>query len=314
MGTHYQHLRDTDRYQIHALLEAGVDQKDIAHQLGVSPSTISRERRRRTTKGDRYDAATATRKAAGARRSAKWTGMKIERHPQLRTRIIEELKAGQSPECIAGRMERDEVAPRVCSDTIYRWLYSPRGLRYSSHLCSKRTKRKHRRPRRHTVVISGRVSIHERPLAGIHAEGDTFHSPKTVPRSACVALMVRPDTKEVDLRKAASQSPGVVSRCFARGVVRLAPDTLTLDNGLENRAHTTLSLPTYFCDLASPRQKPHAEGSIALVRRWFYPKGTDLSRLTQDDLDQVTEFFNNKYRKSLHYDSPRERRAMLEGH
>jgi transposase, IS30 family len=240
--------------------------------------------------------------------------MKIEKYPELRRRIIEELIQGQSPETIAGRMKTEGILPRVSSDTIYQWLYSSRGLQYSVYLCTKRTKR--RRVREHVVpvVIPQRISIHDRPKEGVHAEADTFHSPKTVRSSACVALTIRPDTKEMVLQRASNQSPTTLAHCFTESAGRLRPDTITFDNGLENRGHLAIGIPTYFCDPASPRQKPHVEGAIGLVRRGFLPKGTDLSRVPQKQLDHIVEFFDHKYRKSLAYRSPREERARLDGY
>ena len=44
----YSQLTEGQRYQISALLKAVTSQKDIALNLGVSPSTISRELERNT--------------------------------------------------------------------------------------------------------------------------------------------------------------------------------------------------------------------------------------------------------------------------
>lgn len=51
-------------------------------------------------------------------------------------------------------------------------------------------------------------------------------------------------------------------------------------------------------------------GELELVT---FLNGHGVSQLTQKDLDLITEFLNNKYRKSLGYHSPNECRAMLEG-
>jgi len=65
-------------------------------------------------------------------------------------------------------------------------------------------------------------------------------------------------------------------------------------------------LPTYFCDPASPRQKPFIESSIGLCRRWFWPKGTDLRQVGQEEFADKIEILNNKYRKTLRYRSANE--------
>ena len=62
-------------------------------------------------------------------------------------------------------------------------------------------------------------------------------------------------------------------------------------------------VPTYFCDRGSPWQKPHIEGSIGLIRRWFLPKGTDLAAIPDKTFQSQLHLLNNKYRKSLGYQS-----------
>ena len=83
-------------------------------------------------------------------------------------------------------------------------------------------------------------------------------------------------------------------------------DAMILDQGGENRGHEQFGVPTYFCDPASPRQKPFIESSIGLSRRWFWPKGTDLSKVSDEEFQEKIEILNNKYRKILQYRSANE--------
>ena len=46
--THYTQLTQEQRYQIYAMNKAGMTQKDVAQEIGVHPSTVSRELRRNT--------------------------------------------------------------------------------------------------------------------------------------------------------------------------------------------------------------------------------------------------------------------------
>jgi IS30 family transposase len=48
MPNNYHHLGSDQRYRIEAFLKAGMSQKEIATQIGVHPSTISRELKRNT--------------------------------------------------------------------------------------------------------------------------------------------------------------------------------------------------------------------------------------------------------------------------
>ena len=83
-------------------------------------------------------------------------------------------------------------------------------------------------------------------------------------------------------------------------------DAMILDQGGENREHEKFPVDAYFCDRASPRQKPLIESSIGLVRRWFWPKGTNLALVSKEEFQEKIEILNNKYRRSLNYMSPNE--------
>ena len=138
------------RYQLQALLVAQMPCQEIAQQLGVDRSTISRERSRVTP----YDAEQAHQDAQEKQ---------AKRH---RPRIAEavwdslttSLKAGHSPEQLHGRRRKDgEACPSP--ETIYRFVYASPDL--SQYLRRGRKKRQPRSTRRHPTVLW--QSISERP-------------------------------------------------------------------------------------------------------------------------------------------------------
>ena len=82
---------------------------------------------------------------------------------------------------------------------------------------------------------------------------------------------------------------------------RMRIGNIILDRGIENRYHERFDMPAYFCDPQSPHQKPLAEGSIGLMRRWFWKKGTNLAEVSNQEIQKNINILNNKYRKSLNY-------------
>lgn len=306
MGKIFKHLDFHARDRIEAMWRAGHEQKEIAEVLGVDKSTVSREIRRRSFQNGRYSASDAERKASVKRSNSKYQGMKIEANPELRKRIVSELKQNQSPDGIAGRMKEEEWDVRVSGDAIYRWLRSPFGQRYCKYLCTKRSNKKPQSggPQRHT--IANMTSIHAMPPdPGFVAEGDTFLSPKKAGKTAAAIVGWRySKLLKGDIVK--SLRPIHTTRVMRKVAKENVLNAMVLDQGIENGGHERFGVPTYFCDKASPRQKPFIESSIGLLRRWFWPKGTNLRFVSKEEFQTNIEIINNKYRKTLRYRSANE--------
>lgn len=282
----------------------------MAEVLGVTSGTISRELRRYGKSTWRYSAERAQRDADTKRRQSKRPGMKIAEDPKLQRYIISELERLRSPDEIAGRMRRENLFPRVGTNAIYKWLYSDEGRPYARYLCTqrKRKRRQHRLGKR--VLIPHRISLRHRPTAPglVHSEGDLFVSPRA--SKACGLLVVEKSARLLTGSLIANKSAAVVVPAMQETLHSIRVDTCTLDNGIENIRHQSFGVSTFFCDPGSPQQKPQVENSIGLIRRWFLPKGTDLSTVSQETFQSQLHLLNSKYRKSLGYRSAYE--AALE--
>lgn len=103
-----------------------------------------------------------------------------------------------------------------------------------------------------------------------------------------------------------------VRKAIVRSMAKLPEQlrqSLTWDQGAEMAQHAELRIDTglriYFCDPQSPWQRGSNENTNGLLRQYF-PKGTDLSRHTDKELDAVAHALNTRPRKTLDWKTPAE--------
>ena len=116
----YRQLTLEKRYQISALIKAGLNQKEIALEIGVHPSTINREFRRNNDKIRGYSAEIAQVITA---KKHKEKSKRFSLTKPIEKYIRAKLKQDWSPEQISGRMKLD-TGVSVVHETIYRYIYA----------------------------------------------------------------------------------------------------------------------------------------------------------------------------------------------
>jgi transposase, IS30 family len=306
------------RDRIKALLDDGYGVRKMGRTLGLPHSTISRELARgsygtdgRTPVDKRaaYEPEVAQHKAYVRRKYSKYQGKKIQENDQLREYVIQGLKAHWNPDEISGAMRQEKLPFYASKTSIYEWLYSEWGQAYCELLYTKRPRPRKHRPKTEKHMIPNRVSITERPLGATnrtrygHWEGDTVVSGKKTGSTAALVVTVERKTRFVTAQKIPNLKPesfnGAIRAVQADAAKMLS---LSLDNGIENRWHGQLAIPTYFCDPYSSWQKGGVENANKMIRRYL-PKGMDLATVTATRLQVIIRIINNKPRKILGYKS-----------
>lgn len=305
----FSHLTQEKRDRMESLLDQGEKQYRIAKILKVDKGTISREKKRKRKNG-KYKADTAERKAQVKRGNSKYQGMKIEKNKELKKYIIDNLKQWRSPDEIAGRMKREKHPFSINTNSIYKWLYSGFGQEYCKYLCTKkRRKKKQKEDKGKRHLIPNMVRIQALPRGAInrtrykHYEGDTFVSPKKSGVKDSGAVVCEKKSKFLVGRKIPNMKPDEMLKAVHSIEKEVNMKTMTMDRGIENTRHEQFEVSAYFCDPSSPWQKPLAESTIGLLRRWFWPKGTNLRNVSEKEFQKKITIINNKYRKSLDYES-----------
>jgi IS30 family transposase len=293
----------------------------MARELGRPASTVSREIRRHGGR-TQYRATQADDRAWQRARRPKVCRLRAQ--ARLRHVVAAKLQADWSPEQIAAWLRRrypHDSTMRLSHETIYRTLYvQARGALKQELVRHLRCQRSLRRPRGRRAGphpggrIVGAVSIAERPPAADdravpgHWEGDLLLGTS---RSQMATLVER-HSRYVVLRKLRRRDTAEVVDALIAGVKRLPAHlwrSLTWDRGLEMADHARFSVATdiqvFFCDPQSPWQRGSAENTNGLLRQYF-PKGRDLTAVTQRQLDAVAHKLNTRPRETLGWRTPAE--------
>jgi len=292
----------------------------IGSELERDKSVICREVLRNRCEDGAYVAAVAHYKAAIARRRPK--AFKLD-DPLLCARIEQWMDRGWSPALIAATLKAENPHThngRVSHETIYQALYvQTRGrLRADLHqqLSTHRPKRRTRgraalsgpSPYKEAFTISQRpAEAQDRAVPG-HWEGDLIVGPYS--RSAIGTLVERATRFTMLLHLPGRHTAEAVAAAMIAEMGQLPEHlrrSLTWDRGSElaeyAQIQTDLKMPVYFCDPHSPWQRGSNENTNRLLRHWF-PKSTDLSQFTRQDLQRAADSLNARPRPTLDMQTP----------
>jgi IS30 family transposase len=317
MGSRYEQLTLEERCTIARLREAGQSCRQIAAALDRSPSSISRELKRNGGRQVGYQPVYAQEQT----RARRWSGSRLERDEPLRDLVLGRLRAGWSPEQIAGRLAREAGHAVISHESIYRFVYAQirrtNDGAWRHYLPRAKARRGWRRKPGGSPAsfIAQRRPIGERPEeAGDrqspgHWEAD-FMLFATYGQSLLVAH--ERSSRLTLIARTPNRKAAVTAQALAR-LLKALPQplrtTITFDNGTEfaqhHRLHKPLGVDTFFCDAHSPWQKGGVENAIGRLRR-FLPRSANLDRLTNNQLKRLETACNQTPRKCLDFQTPAE--------
>jgi IS30 family transposase len=318
-----RYLSEDERVRIADLRKAGAGVRAIAERLARSPSTISRELRRNRDPDSGQYRPFAAHKLAAQRRTRPRAG-KIAGDEVLRQFVQERLAKRWSPEQVSQALRRafpGERARHAVHETIYQAVYRPELGGLSRELPARvlRTRRRRRRPHRRPGErrlngITAMTMLDQRPAEAAgrsecgHWEGDLITGASN--RSAIGTLVDRASRFTILLHLPGRHTAEAIRDALIAAMSSLPPQmrrSLTWDQGKEMALHrevtAALGMPVYFCDKASPWQRPSNENTNGLLRQYF-PKGSDLRVHGPDDVAAVAAELNTRPRKTLGWDTP----------
>lgn len=319
MSKNYTHLSIDQRYQIEALLETKITQKEIALIVGVHPSTITRELKRNVGSRGR---------GAGVYQTTNAQRRTNLRHHQKPKRII---FTNSMKDWIADRLKEDRWSPELIShqgkktgecplshEWIYQWIWECKHSngkenqeykRLYSYL--KHGKRRHKRGNRkdRRGIIPNRVSIEQRPEIINKRErlGD-IEVDLMMGKNHKGSLLVMTDRTSLFTRirkmhsKNADQMAEAIVEELSKNEYKL--ETLTFDNDMAFAKHElitkSLGVDAYFTRPYTSQDKGTVENRIGVIRR-FFPKKTDLRFVTDEQIKVVENKINERPIRKFNY-------------
>lgn len=300
----YSHVKHDQRVALAALLRAGYTQAGAAREIGVDPSTVSRELRRNAGEDGLYEVRPIEKMIRERYARVKQRARTIERHRMREAVVAALLVAHYSPEQIAGAFH---ISTHT---TIYAWIERSRpDLKRCLRRRGKR-RRKYGDARNPSPYQVAKRPIAERPLVVAERsrigdwEGDTARG-----GDRKSALVVHTE------RKSGFVAVSALSRASADAVHATAVDTfkafpvstVTYDNGSEFALHrmieNDINAEVFFARPGHPEDRGTCENTIGLLRE-FFPKGTRFDTMRDSVVAKAVWNLNHRPRKRLSWKTP----------
>lgn len=319
--TEFKHLSLEEREKLFLWNELGVSFREIGRRLGRDHKTISYEIEQNTKYGKKYLPCVAQRRAERIGNKQRYRAPL--KGPEIFLYVREHLRSPYfwTPEVISGRIELDIKSASIDTETIYRYIYSKKAIKYKlwEYLPSGRRKRMKKcgRKIRNNGKVPNAISIDcrskiisNRKQVG-HWETDNVEGPKTSRPALCVTVerVIRFHLiSKIPNQTALVKSGSLVERLS--GFPQELRKSITQDNGRENYTHeitgSMLGTNMYFCHAYHSWEKGTVENRNKAIRR-FFPKGTDFTYVSGAEIQAVENILNNTPMKCLRFLTPYEK-------
>lgn len=315
----YKQLNFEKRCQIYGLWKAGHNQTEIAKEIGVHKSTISREFKRHLTRvrasmgywqyKPNHAQCYADEKHKNKNKHIKFTN---EVKGFVQGKIVEEW----SPEQICGYAKRHALFS-ISHERIYQFILKDKESGGTLYLHLRHQHKKYRKrygsPAR-TGPIKNRVFIDERPRIVDEKrrigdwEIDTIIGKG---RKQAIVTIVERFSKKMICAKIPCRKANVTRDAIINSLLPVSDFVLTItgDNGIEFAEHTAISKALkadfYFAHPYSSWERGLNENTNGLIRQYL-KKGSDFNYINNAELDIIMNKLNSRPRKSLGFATPNE--------
>jgi transposase, IS30 family len=319
----YKHFSIEEREAIQEGLWKGKSIRTLAKELGRSHSTVVRELKRNSSpKKELYRSRLAHERALESRKSrGRHERLKSER---VRIFVVAQLKRRRSPEQIAGII-KEELGETISHEAIYQFIYAqvyrdgygwmkPGHEDLRSFLRRRRKRRVPHGARRCQRVLKPKgPSIKARPKAVDRRsrigdwESDTVESKDHKPG---INTLVERKTGLVFITKLKDKTGAATRAAITERLTELPQHvrrTITFDNGPENLDWRPIEEATgaqcFFAHPYSSWERGTNENTNGLIRDYF-PKKTDFTTITDEEIAYVERELNERPRKRLGWKTP----------
>lgn len=321
----YKRLTIQERENISRSLAQQQTLRAIAKELNRAPSTISREIKRNSGKSG-YRAFSASQRSKTASSSRRGGKSKIAQDEQLRRYVLKKLQEEWSPEEISKRIKIEyskNMTMQVSHEAIYQYIYVlPRGELKQTLIKALRQEHKYRRTQKSGKTeekrgkIANMLSIEERPVEVAdrtvpgHWEGDLILG--KYKRSALGTLVERTTRYTILVPLGNEKDADSVRKAYAEAFKTVPSElkkTMTYDQGKEMSEHEQFTIDSgiqvFFAHPGSPWERGTNENTNGLIRQYF-PKGTDFTQVSDEEIKKVQRKLNDRPRKALNFYKPDE--------